>query len=138
MDRALASACVEILVATAERPSEADRIAEKLRDLVEALKKLAAEGEQRPPPEPRPEACEKTKAWQELTQRFGTEVSVRELKTIAAVVADHAHLPPPGRTEQRKRPRLFGWFDEHWDRVRDLLPFVKIENFRPSDSDDSP
>jgi hypothetical protein len=137
MSKPLVSACIEVLMASVTFPGEEERIKESLSTLLEELRGMAVEGCPVPRPPPNPEACEQTEAWKQLTRQFGAKVTIRQLKTIAAIVAENKKLIPPGRNEQRGKALLFQWFNDNWEHVCDIVPYVKIEDVRALESEES-
>jgi hypothetical protein len=137
MRRRLASPCADIIVVAVTQSSKIGRITDGLTQLLEELKAQRTQADHQLRADPRATAHKETEPWQGLTRQFGAKLSVRELKTIAAIVADCKQLDPPGRRDHRKKHLLVQWFDDNWECVRDILPYVRIEKGRASESEKS-
>jgi hypothetical protein len=126
---------VEILQASISHPEQRVQICEQLDSLLKELKDRIAPDLPIPvPPVPFGESFEETPAYKALTVQFGPEIGVRKLKTIAAAVADHRKLMPPSRAVNRQKKLLFQWFNENWEKVHDVIQYVKAQDVKDSDS----
>jgi hypothetical protein len=72
-------------------------------------------------------ACEEFKI---LQVHFGSSVSLRELESLALVIAGCAHIPHPPREARRKFPMLIEWFRRWWHIVCPWLPLVQLRDTR--------
>jgi hypothetical protein len=61
-----------------------------------------------------------------LQVKFSTGVRLRELRSIALVLATPSGLPPPSREAQRRSGMVLAWFREHWAVLLPLLPSVHL------------
>jgi hypothetical protein len=70
-----------------------------------------------------------------LHLRFGSGVSVRELQSIATLIAQFAQIPGPSRSEKRNGIQLAKWYKRSWETVSEWLPLVELRdgNDRPID-----
>jgi hypothetical protein len=68
-----------------------------------------------------------------LQLAFSTGVRLRELRSIALVLANVAGIPPPHREARRNSGVVLAWFRRHWDVVLPLLPTLQLR-----DSDGNP
>jgi hypothetical protein len=61
-----------------------------------------------------------SRAWRELSLRFGTDLTASELLSVAEVVAFNLSLTVD-RKAKRKKSLLVKWFD---DNLKDVIPFL--------------
>jgi hypothetical protein len=68
--------------------------------------------------------------------RFGSGVSVRELQSMAMVIAYFANIPQPSRSEKRNGAQLAKWFQRSWSDIVPWLPLVQLRDVedRPIDA----
>jgi hypothetical protein len=58
--------------------------------------------------------------------KFGSGVRVRELLSIALVIAQFASLEPPSRREKRNCEKLVSWYRRNWTEVTAWFPVVHL------------
>lgn len=62
----------------------------------------------------------------QLTQQFGPNIKQPELRSIADVVSQNANIKLD-RDAKRRKTVLIKWFDENWDKIKTILPYVILE-----------
>jgi hypothetical protein len=128
--RAVTAACVEVLQMVIAHPEYTDRVCRGLGELLTELQSIdpSAHPSGAAPNEP----SDTSEAQQAIMNQFSADIGIRELKTIAAVVAERAGIHLPTRAQNRKKHLLYHWFNENWDQVKEILPYVKVRNERDS------
>jgi hypothetical protein len=63
-----------------------------------------------------------------LQAKFSTGARLRELNSIAIVLATLAQVRPPGREEKRHFPKLIEWYKCSWPDITPWLPFVTLRD----------
>jgi hypothetical protein len=61
-----------------------------------------------------------------LCIRFSSGLTLKELRSVALVVAKVAGHPPPPRASLRNFQVLVEWFIEHWSVLMPILPFIGL------------
>jgi hypothetical protein len=61
-----------------------------------------------------------------LRARFGSAVSLGELRSIAMVIAMLGDVRPPGREVKRSKVLMIKWFADNWQKVAPWLPFIAL------------
>jgi hypothetical protein len=61
-----------------------------------------------------------------LKWKFSSTVTLKELCSIACVIALQARIKPPLREVKRSKVLIIKWFIENWDKVAVWLPFVAL------------
>jgi hypothetical protein len=61
-----------------------------------------------------------------LRHQFSSGVTIRELCSVAEVLASQTGVPPPGRVEKRSFQALMAWFVNCWAVVAPWLPVVTL------------
>jgi hypothetical protein len=68
-----------------------------------------------------------SRAWQEITRRFGPNVKHPELLGIAMVISENANVRLD-RDAKRRKAVLIKWFDENWADVSPYLDYIVLED----------
>jgi hypothetical protein len=63
-----------------------------------------------------------------LQAKFSSGVSLKELRSIAIVIAAHARIRPPSRDANRSYGLMVVWFIARWSDVAPWLPFVALRD----------
>jgi hypothetical protein len=63
-----------------------------------------------------------------LQAKFSSGVSLKELRSIAAVIAMHARIRGPSRDANRSYGLMIIWFIAQWADVAPWLPFVELRD----------
>jgi hypothetical protein len=63
-----------------------------------------------------------------LRARFGSAVSLGELRSIAVIVAMYVNVKPPGREVKRSKLLLISWFADNWPQVAPCLPCIGLRD----------
>jgi hypothetical protein len=63
-----------------------------------------------------------------LHRTFGSGISVRELQSVAIVIANMAEIKGPSRVEKRNCAELVKWFTRSWDTVLSWLPLIQLRD----------
>ena len=65
-------------------------------------------------------------AWREISAKFGSNVKLPELVSIATVLANAAKIKLD-RVAKRRKNSLIQWFHEKWDVVSPFFKYVVLE-----------
>jgi hypothetical protein len=71
------------------------------------------------------EDCEE---FQVLRSKFSSGVTLKELRSIAIIVALVGRLPAPERNEKRSYSGLVNWFRKNWEGAVAVLPFIQLRD----------
>ena len=66
-----------------------------------------------------------TEAWSYLTNRFGPQVKLQELVSVAVLMGQVCYLRVD-RDAKRSKAVIIKWFEENWDVVRPFLDYVVL------------
>ena len=66
-----------------------------------------------------------TEAWSYLTNRFGSQVKLQELVSVAVLMGQVCYLRVD-RDAKRSKAVIIKWFEENWDVVRPFLDYVVL------------
>jgi hypothetical protein len=125
MSRDLVEACIGLIWTRVQHPEYTIRIHEQLRSLLDDLKERGVESPQRA--ESR-DSYQTSEAYAVITEKWGSTITIRELKVAACIVSEASGIPQPSRDEKRKKELLFCWFRDNWSKVSGFIPRVFFES----------
>jgi hypothetical protein len=70
------------------------------------------------------------KEFQVLQAHFSSGVLLRELSSIAIIIASLSGIKQPNRETRRRCPLLMQWYHNNWDTVGAWLPYVSLRDER--------
>jgi hypothetical protein len=125
MTRELVEACVGLIWTRVQHPDSTIRIHEQLRSLLDELRDPGVES---PRGDELRESYLNRDAYKVITEKWGSTIPIRSLKTCACIVSEASGIQQPSRDEKRKKELLFCWFNDNWSKVRDFIPRVVLES----------
>jgi hypothetical protein len=71
---------------------------------------------------------QRSPAWKAITNNFSSGIRHRELCSVAILIAAKFGVPRVPRDAHRSYPVLIKWFEDNWEAVEPVLPFVCLRD----------
>jgi hypothetical protein len=75
--------------------------------------------------------------WREIARRFGTHLKQTELLSVAEVLGAQLGITVD-REAKRRKEVLIKWFDENWERIKEIWPQIELRDRKGRSMDANP
>jgi hypothetical protein len=63
-----------------------------------------------------------------LQIKFSSGVTLKELRSVAAIIVMFGQVTPPGRNAKRHFPEMVKWFVNNWTQISPWLSFITLRD----------